>query len=510
MAWNELPTKRNQRSRTYQDTENPLKRIWNGTLATLHYESELDSGICDTELDLTPQRVNNPQFDGWRTTQAGWHYALGKDLANHGGEDGWIGFGGRQGQHWFKFRLARVGYLHWPTRDWDDIGGPPNYDRANLSQEIHTSTIGPNDDPINVESVINWANIWTTPESGELSIQWRGSGDRLKEDIILNQAGREWIADNRPPATPLDETWFGFAFQLDWSDIPQVIRDGVLQDIDGDFADDGKSIELRDALDRLLALMPLSDVMVITDEENWEVERNALRKRFWQAPDGTYYLLVGVRCDMLNQMAAGDLVFDPTITPQPGASEDDASQSVTTTVVNLTNPELFGQPGSNQHCGIRFPGVSGLAGATIDTGLTFITFMPRSNDTGGFTGDWYAEDAAAPPQFAAINNNITDRARTTATCEGDGSDFGDWADNTPVTFTGDGVNAIGDIIQELADNYDPSAIVLLWIYASGTGERIADSWDNSAADCPELTIEYTTAVTRIPRRPAAYNQLAIY
>ena len=111
MTWIERLDKRNQRNKTWQDSENPERFSLDATLAALHYESSIDSGVFDAAIDATPARVVNAQFDGWHITENGWHYALGQDLANHGTQDGWVGFGGRQGQNWFKFRLARVGYL---------------------------------------------------------------------------------------------------------------------------------------------------------------------------------------------------------------------------------------------------------------------------------------------------------------------------------------------------------------------------------------------------------------
>jgi hypothetical protein len=321
LPWTELPALRNQRSRTYQDNTNPLKRAWSGTLAALHYESQLDSDVYDAEVNMTPIRVDNPVFDGWHITTNGWYYALGKDLANHGEQDGWTGFGGRQGAHWFKFRLLRAGYLHWPTRVWDDVGGAPTYDRTNLSQQINTTTIGPNDDEIPVQTVATWSGIWATPGNGNLSVRWSANADQLKEEITVNQVSREWIEANRPPSTPLPETYFGFVFRLDWSDIPSVYRAGLLQNIDSDFTDDGENIELRDGLNRLLAFMPLSQVIVPNEDPDLE-ERRPLRKRFYKDGDD-YYLLVGIRCDTLAGLPAGDLVFDPTVDKQVGASGDD-------------------------------------------------------------------------------------------------------------------------------------------------------------------------------------------
>ena len=104
-----------------------------------------------------------------------------------------------------------------------------------------------------------WNDLWKTPGGGADDISWRVDGRQLKEEIVVNQAAREWIRDNAPPSTPTDETWFGFVFRLDVADIPRWIRAGVLQDIEGDFADDGQAIRLEDAQGRLLAFMPVSN-----------------------------------------------------------------------------------------------------------------------------------------------------------------------------------------------------------------------------------------------------------
>jgi len=325
MPWSELRAKRLQRSRTYRDDAEPLHHHLTCTITPLHYEAVLDSGVYDTELDCTPQRVDNAQLDGWRVTSNGWHYALGQPA---GKADGWVGFGGRQGAHWFQFRLLRVGYLHWPTRTWDDIGGLPDYNRNNLSTETEIITVGPNNDIVKVVSRYDWNVIWSTPGGGSLDVHWRCGGDGVKELITINQAGREWVAANRPPTTPLTETWFGFVFQLDWSDVPKRVRDGVEKSVGEDYADDGEALELRDALGRLLGLMPVSKVEARGVKGVFD--RVTLRKRFYEEA-GNHYLLIGVRCDTLNGMVVGDLVFDPTVNEQVAATTGDGEEYHDTT-----------------------------------------------------------------------------------------------------------------------------------------------------------------------------------
>lgn len=318
MAWIEISERRTRIAKTWRGDDNELRH--EHILGTaLHYPTAgSDSTEYDGEIDLSPMRVDNAQLDGWRVVQNEWHYALG-----HPGDkptDGWVGFGGRQGAHWLQFRLLRAGYLHWPTRAWQDVGGTPTYDRANLNQETEALTIGPEGAKTihNVQSTATWTDLWTTPGGGSVSTSWRAEGRSLKEEITVNQAAREWIAANHPPETPLAETWFGFVFQLDLADIPQWVINGIPQDPDGDFVDDNGKIELRDALDRLLGFMPASFAY---SEDYWDGEEDTqdtvkLRKRIWLDGDGNHYLLVGARADLLNSAHAGAIIFDPTFTTQ--------------------------------------------------------------------------------------------------------------------------------------------------------------------------------------------------
>ncbi|HUT21180.1 MAG TPA: hypothetical protein VM366_18660, partial [Anaerolineae bacterium] len=445
MAWSELTDLRNRRSRTYEQGK---QRRWSGTLATLHYESALDSGQHDAEIDTAPVRTINAQFDGWRVTANGWHYALGKDIANHGDEDGWLGFGGRQGAHWFKFRLLRVGYLHWPTRAWQDVGGVPTYKRSDLSSETRTLAVGPNDDQINVESVATWANIWKTPIGGALDVSWKVRGDQLKEEIVVNQAAREWIAANRPPTTPLAETWFGFVFRLDWSDIPKVVRASVQQDADSDFADDDEPIELRDALDRLLAYMPLDEVRTRAPVKEDLIGSAPLRKRFYK--DGAdHYLLVGVRCDQLVALPAGDLVFDPTVNEQVPATECDGHEDTGTTW----------HPNGFDYDGWRL-GKSDSAADWFDAGLVFTTVAVPNGATinsasiqiwthwikyVGLNLDvtYKGFDVDSSPVFAGDGSDRpSTRAKTTATVN---------ETLTPVDERWETTDDISTIVKELVD-----------------------------------------------------------
>lgn len=124
MAWNEQVNLRTRTGKTWQNSSDPNHFAIDSTIAPVHYESTLDSGVFDTEIDMTPKAVNNASLNGWIVTANDWHYALGRPKSGiFNNIDGVVGFGGRKGQNWLKFRLEKVGYLHWSDKAWQDIGG---------------------------------------------------------------------------------------------------------------------------------------------------------------------------------------------------------------------------------------------------------------------------------------------------------------------------------------------------------------------------------------------------
>ena len=183
-----------------------------------------------------------------------------------------------------------------------------------------------------------------------------------------------------------------------------------------------------------------------------------------------------------------------TLNLQVGASSDDARELVSDGTMTLVVADTaFGSPfGGPFHQGLRWTGVSGLSGSTIDSAV--LTFRANATDSGDFVANWFAHDVESPGTFTTTASNISDtaqRPRTTATVGGDGSDFGNWTSGNDETFTGDGVNTIADIIQELADSFDPTEIVLIHIYTSGTGEREADAFDAAGENSARLDIDFT-------------------
>lgn len=480
MAWNIF--KKAKHSKIFRDSDNPDVFTEESTLASLHYESVKDSGEFDTDINATLVRRNDSSLDGWEITQNGWHYALGKP-ANKS-TDGWVGFGGRGGQNWFKYRLQRAGYLHWPTKNWQDVGGSPSYNRSRLSSQANSIKIQGIDYPI--ESLINWNNIWTTPSGGQLSASWRVDGDRLKEEITLNQSARTWIRDNRPPTTPISETYFGFAFLLDWTDIPKILRNGVLKNSTDDFADDGKGIELRDNLDRLLAFMPISDL--IMKSNGTEVGRTPLRKRFYF--DGTnYYLLVGLGCDVLAGLPSGDLVFDPVITPIVGGNGFDFSQredngEESSTIVSVRSSTAG--PYARHAAGTIFTLTGPASGNTISNAQIIYRCTTAAGFGDDLNGTIYCEDVDDAADFAT-NSDIYARAVTGSGVTWTANNIGDGNDVTSPNFSS---QLQGTINRAGWSSGNDADVIVKGRSDVSTTFRLVE-YETSSSVCARLTVTYT-------------------
>lgn len=407
MTWQERVADRGSHSRTYEDSAVPGVRRTVSTLIPLLYTPQA-GGSGSEMIDMTPQRVQNEQLDGWQVTANTWHYALGQP--GNKTTDGWVGYGGQQGLHWLIFRLARLGYLHWPARAWQDIGGAPTYDRANLSQDVHSMAYGPNDETLNVESTATWSGIWTTSNGGDVSLHWRATGDRLKEDIVINQAAREWVQANRPPDTPITETFFGLVFQLDWGDVSHVIHDGETQAIDADIEDMHQALELHNLADEQLGILPAAD-LIVADSEG-AMTRIPLQRRFW-VENGQHYMMVGICVDALAALATGALRFDPTVAVV--ANWDDGFETDDTSFDPWWVSIGKNSSGQSRDGAFRFQSVDIPQGATITAAALTLTCNDADSWTVLTTVKGIDEDNTA--DWSA--SRPSQRTKTTATVDWD-------------------------------------------------------------------------------------------
>ena len=173
------------------------------------------------------------------------------------------------------------------------------------------------------------------------------------------------------------------------------------------------------------------------------------------------------------------------------ASNEDADERKTdgSTIITSTSVRM-GDLASIGHAGFYFGGVSGLAGATINSAT--LTFVAGATDTGTFDGAFYFERADSPAKFAAVNFNITDRTRTTASVAAGSTEFGNWTADEEHVFTDAEIDLV-PVLQEVCDNHDPDALVLIYLAGTGTGERLPVAYDGDPTKAAKLDIDYTPA-----------------
>lgn len=463
---------RGQQFKAWRDDANPRKRRVVASMGAIHYETTKGSGIFNRNYDMALRPANNNQLNGYRITDSGWHYAVQtQDPVAQQAPKGTIGFGGRQGQHWFRFLLDRIGYIHYPTRTVTAVGGAADYSAVPTGSN-NSSNFGP--DTKTFSSEFEWRNLWTTPGGGECYAKWRIGTGKLKEDIVINQAAREWIAANQPPTTPANETYFGFRFKVDLSDVPKLWNNGN-RPKDSDFDDENAPTELRDALDRLLAFMPLDYVYVRTRGGNVR-----LRKRFY-TDGGQTYLFMGAKVSEINtDLLPGDMIFDPTLAEEIAASSTDDCHTYDGAWFNYYPGNLYQYFGEYQgkfmDAGLRFAGFTQIdAGSTIDSAT--LSVYTKAIDSGGGECTVYLDEASSATWSTGDRPNLSNVTETSASVNWDGPWNINQYDESPELKT---------ILQELIDtNGNTSACRWVGIGEEGDpGVNDWTGWDSSHGSNP--------------------------
>ena len=453
-----------RRGRTYvRDNANGLITTRAGILP-IHAETSPGSGIFTAAIDLTPERITTGGNDGWRINSNGWHFALGQPAGRVG--DGWIGFGGRGGQHWMFSRLQGVGYLHGPTRTWRDLGGPPTYNRANLSSgQVRPFQFG--GETFSRKALATWSDLWPALPAGQIDLELAIRGHGLKEFIRVNQAARAWISANRPPLTPLNETWFGFQWELDLADIPEIWQ-GRLIGRGDDFEDTNGNIELRDGISRTLGFIVPGNCWI--DGARRVITPNELQRRrpaiqrFWNGDR----FFIGIRADHLASMAAGDLIIDPPQTTDTATGADDGYEgSDNVWYSNQADNYLAGSVDNN--VGMRFA-LSAMTAETVTASAITFDWGSDQGNTGTFNWTLIARDVADAPAYGNTSLPSSDvAAGTTAT-------VGDSQSGNPTASSSDTSPSLNTIFQELVDSY------------GDTINNVRISWDAVTADGDYLSV----------------------
>jgi len=201
-------------------------------------------------------------------------------------------------------------------------------------------------------------------------------------------------------------------------------------------------------------------------------------------------------------------VMPTTVSVRVNNGNDDAEENISSGAMDLTSSDLeLTEDGSNQFVGMRFNGLNIPKGATISR--AYIQFSVDETHSGVtnlvFRGQ--ASDNAAT--FTSTAGNISSRPLTTASVN--------WSPAPWMTLLQAGADQrtpdLSPIIQEIVDRSGWNAFNSLVVRVSGSGKRVAESYNVSTARAPQLVVEYYTLVRPQPPMgtfPVAKNSLWKY
>lgn len=498
----ELVAQRGRTSRVYK-TGDRYASV--SMLTPIHYASAADPEAYET-IDMTPERVESADFDGWQIEKNEWQFGLGKPAGAT--EDGWVSFGMRQNSHAFQSRLVKMGMFNTATKAWRDAAGDAVYDRGNVQHAVNrTNVMG---EEINATGEVSWDHLWNLPEGGDVSARWLMNGTSMREDIMLNSAGRGWVEANILPDSADEHDYFGFLYEVAWDNIPRVLVDGELIDISGDIDDEErKLIELKDDNDGVLAALTPSVLKV----EGVKRFSQPLRKYFFQE-EGKYYLFLGVRAGILPELPEGDLIFDPDMTIEVSAAADDAmwywnGSSYTYMNAGADSRNWWGAWDQFREWGyMRFALSSAIPDGSIITNAT-VTLVSNGDNylDEGQTINLFVTDSADAAQATTAGTRPSFDSGSTTLYPSSFDNGVDWAGGGSFTWPanyGDATSAsIASLIQYLVDTYSglsEGAYVAVWGAATNvTGDQNDEvGWynrDGTTGHDPYIYIEWTTNST---------------
>lgn len=177
------------------------------------------------------------------------------------------------------------------------------------------------------------------------------------------------------------------------------------------------------------------------------------------------------------------ITIDPTLDLIVGTGADDTRRDATPNFTATSNGGFVGEgPGvPDASMSLRFTGVSGLSGATINSATVF---TPRITNNGtAIKTNIYAEKAAAPTAPTS-DGDFTGRTLTTAVVAWNNQTAADVYTDSP---------SIASVIQELANAFDPSAIQIFWKNNASAANNYFSvrTYEDSSAWAATLHIEYT-------------------
>jgi PKD repeat protein len=203
-------------------------------------------------------------------------------------------------------------------------------------------------------------------------------------------------------------------------------------------------------------------------------------------------------------------VFGPdgTLVAQssPAQSADDAEESATGQILLVSSDLELVEENTIQTVGIRFPAVHVPAGATVTD--AFVQFRADEISSGASALTIRAERSIDPGPFRLAHGDITSRATTTAQVLWSPAAWSALGEAGPDQQTPN----LAPVINEVLDQpgwQGGDAIVLI---VTGTGRRVAESFDRNPAAAAKLFVEFElgelspTVSIDTPLEPALFDE----
>jgi len=170
----------------------------------------------------------------------------------------------------------------------------------------------------------------------------------------------------------------------------------------------------------------------------------------------------------------------------PIATGDDDAEEKGSGSVSLDSSDLeLVYDGSNQKVGLRFTGVDIPSGATILNASIQFVVDETSSGTTSLTIQAQAVDDA--PAFTSSSNDISSRPRTSASVPWIPVSWNTEDEAGPDQRTPD----LASVVQEVVDRQGWTSGNAMVFIITGTGERVAKSYERDVYGAPYLHIEYT-------------------
>ena len=163
-----------------------------------------------------------------------------------------------------------------------------------------------------------------------------------------------------------------------------------------------------------------------------------------------------------------------------------------TVYVDSSDLELFEDADTLQIVGLRFENVTVPQGATVTNAYLQFTVDETTDQDTSVTVQGEASDSPAP--FAETPNSISSRPRTSAAVTWTPAPWTTADEAGPDQQTPD----LAEIVQEIVDRPGWQSGNALAFVLSGTGHRVARSFDGREREAPLLHIDYETAADATP------------